>query len=103
MKEQSIISLKQRREDAKLRKSIRKMGIGVYQWKWWAIRKAKKLTSKYKIVYWVNFESIGYYVINLNDIKKLNKSLLKRKGEKKIHTRDLDKECIWRSPLFHTL
>ncbi|MDA3834400.1 MAG: hypothetical protein PF495_13530 [Spirochaetales bacterium] len=93
-----IRSIKQTLKNRSIRKDMRKLDIMVYASKFKALRKGKKWTRQYKEVYWVNPEKLGYYVINVATIDKLNKNESKHKGHKKIRSRDLNKSCIWRSP-----
>lgn len=90
-------------EDYLMRKALRSRGFLIYTRKAKAIRRARHFTEGFKIVYWVIKEDIGYYVVNLEHIRKLNTNEMKRKGGKKIRTRDLDKLCVWRSPFYSNL
>lgn len=95
--------LKFQGENRTVRANLRKTGIYVYRSKAKAKRIAKKRTVKNKVVYWVMDEMIGYYVINLYDIDRLNKNENKHKGFKKIRIKDLNNTCVWRSPLYASL
>ncbi len=63
----------------------------------------KRFSSQERQVYWVQKETIGYYVVNLDHIRRLNNSNLKFKGGTRIHTRDLTDTCEWRSPSYESL
>ncbi|MFH0757363.1 MAG: hypothetical protein V2B15_08760 [Bacteroidota bacterium] len=91
------------RENRKQRKMIRAAGLKIYISRRKAISKARGLTYINHEVYWVTDEEIGYYVVDLDDIDRLNKNTMKRKGGQKIRPRELDKTCIWRSPKYSTL
>jgi len=86
-----------------LRKALREKGFIVKTTSRAAVRSAKKLSRKERQVYWVMKESIGYYVVNIDHVKKLNKNEMKRPGGKRIHVRDLNRLCIWRSPSYMQL
>jgi len=86
-----------------LRQALREKKFLVFTWRGRAIRRAKALTKQYRIVYYVTKSVIGYYVLNLEDVHRLNVHEMKKKGGKKIRERDLDKICEWRSPFYNTL
>lgn len=90
-------------QNHKLRKNMRKIGIYLHRRKSPAIRRAKIQTREQKEVYWVMKEKVGYYVLNLHDIRRLNNNEMKHKGYNKIRTHDLDKTCAWRSTRYNTI
>jgi len=87
----------------KLRRKMRKTGLHIYATKLKAINRAKGFTFSERRVFWVVKEEIGYYVIHLEDIARLNSSSMKQMGGTKIQTKYLDKICVWRSPKYSTL
>jgi len=86
-----------------LRKALRAKGFYIYTSKRIAISQGRRLSAQERQVYWVTKEEIGFYLVNLDHIRRLNNSNLKRKGGVRIHTRDLDKRAIWRSPSYESL
>jgi hypothetical protein len=86
--------------DRILRRALRNKGFIIETLKWRAVRTAKRLSRKERQVYWVMKESIGYYVVNIDHVRLLNKNEMKRPGGKRIHVRDLNSLCIWRSPSY---
>lgn len=87
----------------KMRKVLRAKGLRIYTTKLKGIQKAKALTHIERRVFWVMKEEVGYYVVNLEDVERLNSSSMKQRGGKKIQTRYLDKKSVWRSPKYSTL
>ena len=83
-----------------LRNALRDKGFIIKRRKWNAVSTAKRLSRKERQVYWVMKESIGYYVVNIDHVRLLNKNEMKRPGGNRIRIRDLNRLCIWRSPSY---
>jgi len=89
-----------KKTDRILRRALRNKGFIIKTRKWIAVIMAWFLSRKERQVYWVIKESIGYYVMNIDHVRLLNKSEMKRPGGDRIRIRDLNKLCIWRSPSY---
>ena len=98
-----FLMLSIRVQNRKLRKLLRKKGFLIYTSKRKAKIKASRLARKFKIVYWVMDEVIGYYVIHKEQVHQLNVNEMKRKGATKIRVRDLNENCVWRSKKYSNL
>ncbi|MCK5134848.1 MAG: hypothetical protein KAR19_03610 [Bacteroidales bacterium] len=98
-----FLRFNENRKNRILRKALRAKGFYIYTNKRRAISMGKRFSSQERQVYWVQKETIGYYVVNLDHIRRLNNSNLKFKGGTRIHTRDLTDTCEWRSPSYESL
>jgi hypothetical protein len=79
------------------RSLVRKLGFKIYRSLFIAKVMAWVYSRLNMEVYWVLKQTEGYMLVNLETQDKLNK-LGKIKNSKKLHIRDLDNGCIFRTP-----
>ena len=81
----------------KQRALVRKLGFNIYK----SLTVAKVMAWIYSRlnmeVYWVLKQTEGYLIVNIEAQNRLNK-IAKMKNKKKLHTRDLDNGCVFRTP-----
>ena len=79
------------------RSLVRKLGFKIYRSLFIAKVMAWVYSRLNMEVYWVLKQREGYLIVNIEAQNKLNK-IGKMQNKKKLHVRDLDKGCIFRTP-----
>ena len=81
----------------KQRALVRKLGFKIYRSLFIAKLMAWVYSRLNMEVYWVLKQTEGYLLVNIETQNKLNK-IAKMRDKKKLHVRDLDNSCIFRTP-----